>query len=183
MCITLTLAVRVVLLGSHSKEEAALLGGDIKIMWDEESLHGNFSYDESGADISTDIGLETAVIVSLFTDRRAEGEELPQGERMRRGWWGDSVAAIRNDRIGSRLWLLFREKSLTSVALRAKEYAEEALQWLVRDKIATAVNVTAEIQGGDRLCLGINIIRPDGKSTLHRYNLNWHAQEEMHDAV
>ena len=47
------------------------------------------------------------------------------------------------DHIGSRLWLLSREKQLAGVLERARHYAEEALTWLVEDGVATAVQVTA----------------------------------------
>ncbi|MEG1824349.1 MAG: phage GP46 family protein [Cloacibacillus sp.] len=160
-----------------------MLGGDIKITWNESGLCGDLSLDAPLTDISTDAGLETAVIISLFTDRRAAGEELPQNESSGRGWWGDSVTDVQNDKIGSKLWLLFREKQLTSVALRAKEYAEEALKWLIKDKIVKSINVVAEWHDGGLLALYVDITRPDGNNLKQRYNLNWKAQEVLRNGV
>ncbi|NCB53153.1 MAG: hypothetical protein EOM54_14955, partial [Clostridia bacterium] len=65
-----------------------MLGGDIQIQWNSADHRGDFLLDNTGADLSSDKGLETAVIVSLFTDRRADGEELPPNEKTKRGWWG-----------------------------------------------------------------------------------------------
>ncbi|MDO4560823.1 MAG: phage GP46 family protein [bacterium] len=157
-----------------------MLGGDIKILWNEDKLHGDFILDDGEADIASDGGLETAVIVSLFTDRRAGGEELPPGETALRGWWGDSIAALPEDKTGSKLWLLFREKDVSSVASRAKEYAEAALRWMLDDKIVKTLSVSAEMRQDGALRLSIDMQRPDGRSTQHRYNLNWRVQEVMH---
>ena len=105
-------------------------------------------------DLVAEGSLRTAVILSLFLDRRAEDDDiLPNGSDDRRGWWADTVApmtdygigggSVSGDRIGSRLWLLSREKQLAGVLERARHYAEEALTWLVEDGVATAVQVTA----------------------------------------
>lgn len=97
-----------------------------------------------GADLATESGLRSAVLVSLLTDRRAEADdEIPDGTDDRRGWWADTWPEVEGDRIGSRLWLLGRAKHLPDTLTRAGEYAEEALAWLVEDGIATAVRVTA----------------------------------------
>lgn len=105
-------------------------------------------------DLVAEGSLRTAVILSLFLDRRAEDDDiLPNGSDDRRGWWADTVAPMTDygigggsasgDHIGSRLWLLSREKQLAGVLERARHYAEEALTWLVEDGVATAVQVTA----------------------------------------
>lgn len=105
-------------------------------------------------DLVAEGSLRTAVILSLFLDRRADDDDiLPNGSDDRRGWWADTVAPMTDygigggsasgDHIGSRLWLLSREKQLAGVLERARHYAEEALTWLVEDGVATAVQVTA----------------------------------------
>ena len=161
-----------------------MLGGDIQIRWSSEDHRGDIALDANSADISTDIGLETAIVISLFTDKRAEADELPIRETSRRGWWGDAVADIPNDQIGSKLWLLHREKELRSVAARAKQYAEESLQWLIETKIASKVEVESELLGNGVLGLAVRISRP-GKTELteYRYNYNWDAQEAKKYAV
>lgn len=106
-----------------------------------------------------------AIIISLFTWRRAEpADKLPGDQRF--GWWGDSVPTVGNDRIGSRLWLLSRSNVTAETMLQAKEYGEEALAWLIEDGVATAVEVQAERQGLNRMALGCLIVRGD-KSTLN----------------
>lgn len=124
--------------------------------------------------LGEDAGLETAVILSLFTDRRAEdGDALPGGSDDKRGWWGDTYAEVAGDRFGSRLWLLSREKQTQSVLVRAKRYAEEALAWLIEDGIARAVNVSAEIVSQGVLGLGIEIIRSAAPPQKYRFETFW----------
>lgn len=129
-------------------------------------------------DLEIDDSLETAVIISLFTDRRAEDtDELPVGSPDRRGWWGDAFPASPADRVGSRLWLLGRDKQTPDVLLRAEEYARQALQWLLDDRIAERVVVTAEVTRPGWLGLAIQIDRPRRDAVTYLYNLAWLAQE------
>lgn len=114
-------------------------------------------------DITTDSGLRTAVIYSLFTDRRAdEDDELPDNSGNRRGSWQDQYLDIPGDIEGSRLWLLRRSKKTPSVLARGKEYAEEALQWLIDDGVATQILVTTSWKNDDWLVLKVRIELPSG---------------------
>lgn len=106
--------------------------------------------------------LVRAVVISLFTWRRANPDDELPGD-LRQGWWGDSFPSVPNDRIGSRLWLLSRAKLTTETVIRAREYAEEALRWLVDDGIAAQVEVEAERQGIYTLALACRIYKSDGK--------------------
>ncbi len=129
---------------------------------------------QQGADLATENGLTTSVIISLFTDRLAEDDDLvPDGTGDRRGFWGDAYTDIPGDLIGSRLWLLGREKQLQPVVLKAQEYAQEALAWLVEDGIASAVQVTASIVRSGVLGLEIEIDRP--MQPAARYQFAWEA--------
>lgn len=105
--------------------------------------------------------LVRAVIISLFTWRRARPDDDLPGD-LRMGWWGDSVPEIPNDRIGSRLWLLSRAKLTAGTVARAKEYAEEALAWLVEDGVAARVTVESERIGLSTLGLACRVYRADG---------------------
>lgn len=116
-----------------------------------------------GRDLLGDDSLYTAVLVSLFTDARATStDELPpemQQENDLRGFWGDAVMDDTPS-LGSKLWLLHREKQMPVVLRRAEQYATEALQWLLRDGLATAVVVTASVPKPERLGLAVCITLP-----------------------
>ncbi len=127
-------------------------------------------------DLETDDGLETAVIISLFCDRRITDKELPPGETDKRGWWGDAVDPENQDLIGSKLWLLFREKQTQESLDRAKEYCEEALQWLLDDGIASAVDVETSYPEAGRIVIAAVITKPEGNEVKYKYNLIWEGQ-------
>jgi phage gp46-like protein len=107
---------------------------------------GVFDWAIEFGDLQDDLGLDTAVIISLFSDRLASPDDIiPDGSSDRRGWWGDAylppLADGTPDLIGSRLWLLQRAKQEPSTAQAAQTYVQEALAWLVSDGIAAAVTV------------------------------------------
>lgn len=122
--------------------------------------------------LQADHDIKTAVLLSLFTDRRAEQDDvLPDESASRRGWWGD---ALNPRRIGSRLWLLGREKQLREVVIRAREYAEESLAWLVEEGIAKRVIVTAEILQAGWIGLVVRVERERAAPASYRYQFAWH---------
>lgn len=113
--------------------------------------------------------LGSAVWMSLFTDRIAQQDDvIPNGEQDKRGWWGDTYAQRP---IGSRLWLLGREKQLPETVRRAEEYAQEALAWLVDDEVAKSVSVSAAWVRRGQLLLESEILKHDGSK--HRYQHIW----------
>lgn len=138
----------------------------------------------SGFDLGRDDGLETAVIISLFTDRRASPEqiptELPQDDL--RGYWGDIINATPSDQTGSLLWLLAREKQLPQVLGRAQQYCREALAWMVEDLIATRVEVTAQFIARGWMLIAIDIFRPTGSPVRYQFNYEWAAQAAKRSA-
>ncbi len=148
---------------------------DLALIWDAKAGSADLSV-EAGV-LATDAGLRTAVVVSLFTDRLARADDvLPVEDGDRRGWWGDVEPRVAGDRIGSRLWLLAREKATPQALNRAREYAAEALNWLIADGVARTVEVEAEAQGsvlGLGLVLRVVIIRTGGAAG--RYALTWSA--------
>lgn len=140
--------------------------GDVMTRWSE--FGGDWVVD--GIDAASDDGLETAIILSLFTDRRAEPED---DVTFRRGWWGDALPSADGDLIGSRLWLLRREKTLESVRLRAKAYAEEALKWLVDDRIARAVSVRAELLDRESIAIEVEVQRRREPAKSYQFVTFW----------
>lgn len=138
----------------------------------------------AGFDLARDDGLETAVIISLFTDRRASPEqipvELPQDDL--RGYWGDISNATPSDQTGSLLWLLAREKQLPQVLGRAQQYCREALAWMIEDLVATRVEVTAEFIAQGWMLILVDIYKPTGSPVRYRFNYEWAAQAAKRSA-
>lgn len=137
---------------------AAAMGGDVEV------VAGTLAHDET---------LRTAILISLFTDRRAEpDDELPDGAAGdRRGWLGDALSTVEGDRIGSRLWLLKRRKQTEETRRLAEDYCREALAWLVEDEIATAIAVEAAWIRSGVLACRVAVSVPDGSTQTFSYNV------------
>lgn len=145
---------------------------DIVIEWSAETTTADLFTE--GGDLGTGDELESAVIISLFTWGRARTDDrLPDYESRRMGWWGDSFASVEGDRIGSRLWLLRREKLTRDTINRAVGYARESLQWLIDSGVASAVDVQAERRGADGLALLITITRDDRTARTLTFENIW----------
>ncbi len=114
--------------------------------------------------------LTTAIIISLFTDRRAkDDDQLPEAVNLSpfphanmRGWVGDGLAETAGDRIGSRLWLLNREKQTEETRQRAIEYTQEALQWLIDDQHVQKFDIQAEWSQREVLSMRIHVTTAKG---------------------
>jgi phage gp46-like protein len=161
---------------------------DLALAWNADAFAADLLLG-NGA-LATDAGMRSAILISLFTDARAaDDEELPEAGTDRRGWWGDTQArdagpdagsARDANRIGSLLWLLARSKITPQVLLRAQRACEEALDWLVRDGIASAVRVvvTAEtrptLAAPDVLAIAVELDRPGGPGR-QRHDFTWEA--------
>ena len=141
---------------------------DIKTIWVAITGRGDWTI-SNGALASSD-DLETAVLISLFSDRQANDDDvIPDGSADRRGWWGD----LDQDKpLGSRLWLLSRSTLSDEVAKLAVIYAKEALQWLIDDLVADSVTVTATPDGVKTLLVSVTINRKSGAQS-YQYGWAW----------
>lgn len=154
---------------------------DVRTAWSPETapFHGDWLLDPPG--LATDHNLETAVLLSLWTDASARPDDvIPDGTDDRRGWWGNWQAP-EDIELGSRLWLLAREKSTEETRQRAEEYAAEALAWMLDDaapwgRVAARVDVEARyLEVGavppSTLLLRVQITRRDG--TVYQEHFAW----------
>lgn len=145
---------------------------DIALLWDNARWGADIGV--AGGDLTPDDGLRTAIILSLFTNAPAKDDDvLPPGAD-RQGWWGDAIAQVAGTVTGSRLWLLSREKQLGRVLDRARDYAAEALQWLLDEKVAASLDVQATNPSDGVLAIAVAIVRPSGPDR-QVYDFVWEA--------
>jgi phage gp46-like protein len=135
---------------------------DIRLHFD--PILGEFDTEIVNGDPDRDEGLETAVWISLFSDQRSPDTDD------RRGWWADETLPD-NDHIGSLLWTLFRRGIDSNFLNDAKQYAEDALAWLLTDLVATDVIVTVTRTDRQRVTFEIKITKPG--NVTHRYKYAW----------
>ena len=115
-----------------------------------------------------------AVWISLFSDARvdpvADGAAvLPDSAGdipYRGGWWAD-------DTFGSKLWLLRRRSASQETINLARDYAREALVWLVTDGVAARVDVTTERFGQDGIAMSVLVSKADGTVEALRFPDLW----------
>lgn len=144
---------------------------DIAIKYDPQTM--TFSWNVAAPGLAQEDGLETAVILSIFTDRRAHADDaLPSGDD-RRGWWADAYAEVEGDRWGSRLWLLDRSKQMPDVLRKAEEYTQEALRWLIEDRVVQTVQCAAEVVRDGVMGLTVVMTRGKKSSAKFRFEVFW----------
>lgn len=154
---------------------------DLMLTWDTQLQGCKLTFVDN--DLATTKSWLPAVLVSLFTDARASADDpLPDpSSDDRRGWWGDSLnTTLPGDRVGSKLWLLEREKNINTALKRAKTYVEESLAWMVAEGIAKSVKAETEAQttkdsGTIILAFRVTIIEPDGAVTPLKFEQEWKA--------
>lgn len=146
--------------------------GDVYIRWDNGNALGDWTL--ASGDVQTGQDLETACLVSLFTDVLATPDFTPtDGTTDRRGWWADPYNAAP---VGSNLWQLERAKKTRDTLGLARRHASDAMRWLVDDGVAASVVVnTAWLGAGVSTLLGIAIAitKPDGSVTRFTFGWAW----------
>jgi len=135
---------------------------DIQTIWDVPSGTGDYVVQDGALSSGHDV--QTAVLISLFTDRIADiNDDLPDSASStqldRRGWWGDTGQQYP---IGSRLYLLDRQKAPLNIKHDALNYANEALQWMLDDQIVAKFDVSADFVNLNQLRLIVIAYRQDG---------------------
>lgn len=146
---------------------------DLAIIWNPQTGYGDLNL--VGAQLQSGQDLETAILVSIFTDRVAMTDDaIIDGTNDPRGWWGDTGRAYP---VGSRLWLLERAKQTQETAQLAKDYLLEALQWLIDDGAVGRFDITTQWIAAQPGTLGAWLIayKPDGTTLNLQYAWTWNG--------
>ena len=107
--------------------------------------------------------LTRAVVISLFTHRRADPDDNAD---VPMGWWGDTWPVVANDRYGSKLWLLQRSKLTNALVNTVRNYLREALQWMLDDGVVSRIDIDIQRTGINELGNKIVLWRRDGPVTI-----------------
>ncbi|HET7505099.1 MAG TPA: phage GP46 family protein [Kofleriaceae bacterium] len=151
---------------------SAIQLADLALVWDNRS--GSADLALLDADLASEAGLVTAVLLSLWLDRRAEPDDQPPSgdDSDRRGSWMDELADVPGDRLGSRLWLLDRSVRSSEVPRRAEEYVREALAWMLEDRVVASIDVETEATA-QALLIGVTLHRPGRDPVSLRFAHVW----------
>lgn len=154
---------------------SAIRLADMALTWAQATGDADLSLIDG--DLASDRGMETAIGLSLFTDRRAQPDDVPPSgdSNDRRGWCLDQFNAVEGDLFGSRLWLLDRSVSTNETARKADEYVREALAWMLEDRVATSIDVTITM-ATDRMFIDVTPQRPGRDPVAFRFAHVWDNQ-------
>jgi len=114
-------------------------------------------------------GFETAILMSLFGEVRANESEVRQPE-LRRGWIGNEHNDVEGYEVGSKLWLLFQSRAIQETLNRAIEFSQNGFQWMIDNNFAKEVNVDGTLLNANIL-LDIDIIRIDNVTENRQFML------------
>ena len=127
----------------------------------------DFSLDGTG-DIATEDFFDTAILMSLFCERRASSSEMPVSH-YRRGWIGNE--STKGFEIGSKVWL-FEQSRLTRKTLNGiNSVVREGLQWMIDENIALEIAVSSELGENNTIAVEITITRPSSKVEKRYFEL------------
>ena len=145
---------------------------DVRLIWN--NLTGYADINLVGSSLELGHDLESAVIVSLFSDHVADpGDVLPSDmSKDPRGWWADTYDTP--DQIGSKLWQVFGRVRNQDTLNFARDTATKALQWMIEDQVAASVTVEPSFYGSGGLQLNVAIAQASG--TLSRFIFAWQQE-------
>jgi phage gp46-like protein len=133
-------------------------------------------------DIAFGDELESMTLVSLLTNARATPDEYKNASLTLftdihdvvklQGWWGDSYSSVQGNQIGSKLWLLARQKATNNIRILTEEYVKSALQYLIDDGIVATIEPTA-VWKDDQVEMSIQLTKPDGTTEEFRFQFVW----------
>lgn len=89
------------------------------------------------AEIDSSTGIEHAVLQSLLNWSKAQVNDPLESNQSKQGWWANEFLSG----VGCRDWTLARSKQTNETLKRAKHYTEQALEWLISQKMATKIMV------------------------------------------
>jgi phage gp46-like protein len=134
----------------------------------------DFVIDPTTGDFATTEGLDSAIFVSLFSDRRARADEVPDPLK-RRGWIGDLYSDIPDDRIGSGLWMAEQRRLDSETQQFLKSEAIGSLAWFITDGLAKHVDATVAADPARRTArLDVKIQDQMGGTSVKSFEL-WSA--------
>lgn len=129
-------------------------------------VSGREAFEFANGDLVDD-DLQEMVTLSLFTWRRALASDPVAEGGSRQGWFADAE-------FGSRLWLLQGGRITPALLSDARRYAEEALAWMVADRVVGSVTASAELaEDGRRVYLAVELTRPLQPEDRIRYAYLW----------
>ena len=144
--------------------------GDIAIVWNPATSSGDWAM--SNGDLQSGSDLQSAILVSLFTDAYAPDfvPPPPSGPPNPRGCWTDTYTGFQ---IGSLLWTRTRLIKTQGALLLIQGDCQNALAWMVTIGVVASFDVEANFVNRTALALAITAHMPDGTTQTFNYQRFW----------
>lgn len=152
---------------------------DIRTTWSPGEILGDWLL--SGNVLDNSLDLPTAYLIAIFTDKTAyEDDLIPNGSDDRRGWWGDLDAEelFEGWNIGSRLWLVDREKQTEEVRARVEHIILEAVQPFIDKRIVSRHEIEVSWIGFQQLGVHLIAYRGQEMAVDLRFDDLWNQLKE-----
>ncbi len=131
----------------------------------------------ANSDLVLDATLSNRIVVSLFTWRAPDRDDVVPNGITPGGFWGDNVTSQESEvagTFGSRLWLLDGKITDETIA-SAVAYARESLDWMNSDSSIADFDISATRAGANQLDLTVvvNMANGDVQRLVYADILNW----------
>jgi phage gp46-like protein len=132
-----------------------------------ENGYFDFSIAENG-DITQADFFDTAILVSIYEEKRASESEVALPEQ-RRGWIGNE--STPDFERGSKIWLYEQSRLTRTIINSIIAAADESLAWITGESFARAIQSDVVLRNG-QVFLFVEIERPDS-ITIRRELFLW----------
>lgn len=141
---------------------------DIYVEADEDGIYDAVI---EGGDLKLTAGMDSAILISLFTDRRANPDEVANPME-RRGWSGTELTPSKQGNKGSGLWLAEQRRLSTNTTEFVRMESFLGTHWIVEDNLSKSIDVTTKKNPQDRsLQLNIRTVAANGGVTNTGYTI------------
>ena len=127
-------------------------------------------YEENGDFASTN-GLDTAVVICLFTDKRTDSGNIEESFR-RGGFSGNILDKDTGFELGSELWVLKQSRADSNLLNKCSDYAYNCLTWMNNQGITDRIETPTEYSydSNNRVTgIKINVILYKENNTVAKY--------------
>lgn len=142
-------------------DDATTIASTIKQYYD-------FEWDENG-DIAHDNSLDTAIILSLFDEVRADESEVAPAE-FRRGWLGNEINQDDFEQ-GSKLWEFEQARITGSMLSDLGDVVRISLEHFVTDGLASSIDVKSPYLNNGRIMTEITFFNKNSEPETRFFEL------------
>lgn len=122
-----------------------------------EKDNGFYDLAFDNGDLKSTQGFTSALLMSIFCERRATPSEVAPPEK-RRGWFGNAFLGFTDFEIGSKLWLLLQARADQVTLNNSITFSNNAVEWFKEDKYIDKAIVTAEYDVQNALLIFIQFL-------------------------